>query len=75
MERRFVFSSNIRSIGFDRGEQLLEIEFFTGGVYQYRDVPESVYDELINAPSKGKYYQHRIKECFPYLRVAEVASD
>ena len=74
MERRFVFSSNIRSIGFDRGAQVLEIEFFSGGIYQYRDVPESVYDELMLAPSKGKFYQHRIKEYFPYLRVGQVES-
>ena len=72
MDRRTVFSSNIRSIGFDARDGVLEIEFCTGGIYQYSPVPESVYDELMQAPSVAKYYQHRIKEHFRYERVGEV---
>ncbi|MGH7664494.1 MAG: KTSC domain-containing protein [Gemmatimonadaceae bacterium] len=72
MERRTIFSSSIRSIGFDRDAQVLELEFYSGGIYQYREVPESVYDEFMLAPSKGKFYQHRIKEKFDYSRVGWV---
>lgn len=72
MDRRTVFSSNIRSIGFDARDGVLEIEFCAGGIYQYRTVPESVYAELMQAPSLAKFYQHRIKEHFTYERVGQV---
>ena len=44
MERQYVSSSNIASIGYDPDNLVLEIEFLSGAVYQYYDVPQSVYD-------------------------------
>lgn len=35
MERQYVSSSNIASIGYDPDNQVLEIEFLSGAVYQY----------------------------------------
>ena len=46
-----VESSNFASIGYDLEKEILEIEFNHGGVYQYFDVPQSVYEELMNADS------------------------
>ena len=40
MERQYVSSSNIASIGYDPDNQVLEIEFLSGAVYQYYDVPQ-----------------------------------
>jgi hypothetical protein len=73
MVRQYVVSSSIRSVGFDAGSNVLEIEFSTGGVYQFHGVPESMFDELLSAPSIAKYFQHRIKESFDPLRVGAVA--
>ena len=73
MVRQYVVSSSIRSVGFDSGSRVLEIEFCTGGVYQFRGVPADVYDELLSAPSIAKYFQHRIKESYDLERVGEVA--
>ncbi len=39
MQREPVQSSNIRSVGYDLDEQLLEIEFENGNIYQYFAVP------------------------------------
>lgn len=69
VDRRPVQSSNIRSVGYDQGAMVLEIEFHTGGVYQYIDVPRSVYDGLLRAPSKGSYFHSHIKERYRYRRV------
>ena len=55
MERQYVSSSNIASIGYDPDNQVLEIEFLSGAVYQYYDVPQSVYDGLMAADSHGKF--------------------
>ena len=40
MNRKPVRSSNISSIGYDSESKTLEIEFHSGGVYQYFNVPE-----------------------------------
>ena len=44
----------------------LLISFVTGSTYHYYNVPESVYKEMLAAPSKGKFYHDRIKDQYPY---------
>ena len=69
MERVSVSSSDIRSIGYDPSEHILEIAFLSGGVYQYEGVPEYVYKELMNASSHGKYFAAHIKNVFPTHKI------
>jgi len=59
MEREYVESSMIRSFGFEIST--LEIEFKNGAVWQYFDVPESVYYEMKEANSCGKFFHSNIK--------------
>ena len=63
-----VASSNIASVGYDAEKKILEIEFYHGAVYQYFDVPEKVYEELMIAPSQGAYFAHEIKQKYSYLK-------
>jgi len=69
MNRQPVTSSNIASIGYDADSQTLEIEFLNGGVYQYFDVPQYVYEELMNADSHGQYLAQNIKGVYRYSKV------
>ena len=62
MNRIRVVSSNIRSVGYEANTETLEVEFASGSVYQYFDVPESEYEGLMNAASKGKYFNRNIKD-------------
>lgn len=68
IERTPVVSSNIASVGYDKEKKLLEIEFHHGAVYQYFDVPERVYDELMSSPSQGAYFMNEIKSKFNYQK-------
>lgn len=71
MHRQAVESSMIRSVGYDPDRQILEIEFVkSGDVYQYRDVPKVVYQELLAATSHGQYFQARIRGEYPYQKLA-----
>ena len=70
MNRQSVSSSNIRSIGYDAIQKLLEIEFHSGGIYHYHGVPESHYHGLMSAPSKGTYFAQFIKNVFAFNRIA-----
>jgi len=47
----------------------LEVEFDHGAIYQYFDVPERVYNELMNASSQGGFLAREIKGRFRYARV------
>jgi hypothetical protein len=69
VRRDSVSSSNIVSVGYDAASETLEIEFMNGSVYQYYNVPQSVYDAFIAAPSRGQFFSYQIKHMFPYSRV------
>lgn len=69
MKRTHVESSNIESIGYDSKSQTLEIEFLNGSIYQYFDVPERMYNELMSADSHGKYLNANIKGVYRYSKV------
>lgn len=61
MDRQNVDSKLATSIGYDPNTSTLEIEFkSTGAVWQYYDVPEGVYNEMMNG-SIGKYFHANIK--------------
>jgi hypothetical protein len=62
MERISVQSSNLASVGYDLESATLEIEFVNGGVYQYFGVSDSVYYDLMNAPSKGRFFDQFVKK-------------
>jgi hypothetical protein len=70
MIRKNVISSNINSIGYDSATRLLEIEFNSGGVYQYLNVPENVYSGLMAASSHGQYFHRNIKSVYSYQKVS-----
>lgn len=72
MKRITVDSKNIKSIGHDRETWILEVEFHSGLVYQYQNVPRVVYAAILIAPSAGSYlYRNVISKPldYPYLCV------
>ena len=69
MERYSVASSNVSSIGYDAGTETLEVEFLSGAIYQYYNVQQNMYDQLMQAGSKGRFLNMYIKNAYPYSRV------
>ena len=62
-----VESSNVKRIGYENC--LLIVEFQNGNVYSYSDVPRQVFEELQNAPSKGRYLNENIKGKYNYTKL------
>ena len=62
-------SSNIAGFGYDSEAQVLTVEFKQGGRYNYYDVPETVYEQMKTAPSKGQYLAQNIKGRYRYARI------
>ena len=59
MRRVPVESSSIDSVGYEK--DVLEVRFRNGGLYQYFDVPEAMYELLMGAASKGRFFNRQIR--------------
>lgn len=66
-----VESSTLAAVGYDTGRKLLELEFSSGAVYHYFGVPAAVHQSLLNASSKGTFFNRSIRGRFAYRRVSE----
>lgn len=69
MRRTSVNSSNIAAIGYGLATFTLEVEFMNGSIYQYFNVPQYLYHQLMNASSKGQFLNDYIKYSFRYQRI------
>jgi len=63
----YVDSSNIEAVRYLNGE--LQVRFLNGSSYAYSDVPQDIYDEFVNAPSKGSYLNRMIKGVYSYQKI------
>lgn len=68
-EYRYVTSSNIQGVAYDRDTQTLYIQFKNGSEYSYANVPNDEYEELIEASSVGSYFNDNIKGQYAFTRV------
>ena len=69
MNRQPVSSSLVKSIGYDRQTETLEIEFGSSRVYQYYGVTVDLYERLMQAPSKGQFFNTHIKNAYAYSQI------
>ena len=69
MNRQPVKSSNIKSVGYEEDTETLEIEFASGGVYQYAGVPYEAYKAFLQAGSLGQWFQTNIRGRFDFKRM------
>lgn len=67
MHRVPVESSSIDSIGYEKN--VLEVRFRNGGLYQFFDVPEDLLVMLMQAESKGGFFNQRIRGRFASTRL------
>jgi hypothetical protein len=62
-------SSNVASVGYDENNGTLQVEFHTGGTYQYFDVPVHLFESLRDAGSVGGFLAAHIKGIYRYSKV------
>jgi hypothetical protein len=68
MHRDQVASTNVSSIGYDPASQTLEVEFHSGHIYQYYNVSDHTYEQLMQSPSKGQFLNIYVKNSHAYSR-------
>lgn len=62
-------SRALRAVAYDAPRQTLAIEFVSGSVYEYLNVPEPHYHDLLNAESKGTYFTRNIRDSYAYRQL------
>jgi hypothetical protein len=66
MERVSLTSRAVVSAGYDPESQTLELEFASGRIYRYYEVPKGTYEWLLRAPSKGAFVSRMINERYSF---------
>jgi KTSC domain-containing protein len=64
-----VESSMMTFVKYDDDAGELDITFRSGKTYRYLEVPAEVYDGLLEADSKGEFFNDNIKDDFIYCEV------
>ncbi len=64
-----VESTALATVGYSKKLRALEIEFRNGAIYRYLDVEPPVYDALLKAPSKARFYDQNIRHKYRSLHV------
>lgn len=64
-----VVSSNVSAVGYDGKSKKLRVEFLNGMVYDYDNVPEAEYQDLLNAGSVGKQFNAAIRNNYSYTQI------
>ena len=72
MNRHWEDASPIRSVHFDRATHTLRIEFQSGAVFDFADVPEHVCDELTHSTDRDAYFAENVQREFAATRAGDV---
>ena len=62
-----VESSALLEVGYDTERGILQLKFVSGRVYQYFLVPVEQHRGLMEADSKGAYFNRYIRSAYPYV--------
>jgi len=67
--RQRVHSHALASVGYSKRLHALEVEFVSGAVYRYSNVPPQLYRDLLSAVSKAQFYDTNVRGHFPSVHV------
>lgn len=69
IKRAPVQSTALASVGYSKRLHALEIEFRNGAIYRYLEIGPDLYDGLISASSKARFYDDNIRHKYRSLHV------
>ena len=68
-------SSSVKAVGYDPASQTLRVQFQSGAVYDYADVPVELHASLAAAPSVGSFFGQNIRTKYPGVLVTSPAEN
>jgi hypothetical protein len=69
VERVDLDSTALAWVRYFPEQRVLRVGLHTGRCYDYSTVPARIYRQLLAAESKGRYYNHHIRNDFPWTEV------
>jgi len=66
-----VESTTLVTVSYDDDGERLQLEFRSRAVYEYSNVPAAVHQSLLDASSKGRYFNQAIRDHFPYRLISD----
>jgi hypothetical protein len=69
-KRVFINSRELRWIKYEPDRRVLTAEFIAGGTYEYREVPKSKFTALLEAESRGRYFNANIRSHYHYVQIS-----
>ena len=69
MVNQMVLSTEIEWIGYEQKTNMLQVEFIEGGIYQYQNVPQNIYDNFLNADSHCRYFETFVKGRYSHRKI------
>ncbi|HRY62240.1 MAG TPA: KTSC domain-containing protein [Candidatus Paceibacterota bacterium] len=69
MNRISVVSSNINSIGYDEVTSTLEVEFTSGDIYHYLNIPKYLFQQFLHSSSHGQFLNDFIRYNYKYQKI------
>ena len=70
MTRVDLQSTSLNAATYQDQSAFLDLEFRSGAIYRYLEVPPYTYRELLQAESKGRYFNQHIQNRFAYAKIA-----
>jgi hypothetical protein len=64
-----VTSTAIDTIGYATTQHILYVRFTSGYEYHYFEVPRTVFENFLRAPSKGRFFNRHVKGQYRYQRL------
>jgi len=68
-------STVIRRFGYDPSRASLDVEFVSGRTYRYSGVPGDVAEAFRSAFSKGRFFNARIRDRYPFAELTPEPED
>ena len=62
-------SSVVAAIRYDAPSSTLRVIYVSGSVYDYKNVPEKVYNEMKTSSSKGEFLNKEIKPKYEFEKI------
>lgn len=72
MTRHSPDQAPVRTVHFDRATRTLRVHLENGAVYDFADVPEHLYDELVRSANPDTFFRENIKGEFIGTRAGDV---
>ncbi|OYU88705.1 MAG: KTSC domain-containing protein [Bradyrhizobiaceae bacterium PARB1] len=68
-------STAIRHLSYSASTRELRVTFTSGRRYAYAQVPPEVHEAFRTAPSRGAFFNHRVRDRFSYREIERSGRD